>query len=259
MLVYGTSASETLNATTLSDVVLGLEGQDVINGFAGDDTLIGGAGSDTLSGGTGADLFVVAIAPAVVQGGASSFVGWLADMGIAVPPAGSITQGQFSSAYSGWLQHLVATFHLGTDVNGDGTIGVDINQNDPFGTPHIEGMTQQQLSAMFGTRAAVDVITGNHLTTRYFSDTFSVGTTTQIVGSSGTDLVLDFNRAEGDKLAISGATAADLAGTHWSLVQTDANGDAVLDTVIRSMDDPAFSVTLLGHTGFDVAQDVVFL
>lgn len=259
MLVYGTSASETLNATSLADVVLGLEGQDLINGFAGDDTLIGGAGSDTLSGGSGADLFVVDIAPAQVQGGSSSFVGWLADMGIAVPPVGTITQGQFSSAYSQWLQHLVATYHLGMDADGDGTIGVDINQNDPFGTPRIEGMTQQQLDAMFGARASVDVITGNHLTTRYFSDTFSVGATTQIVGSSGTDLVMDFHRAEGDKIAISGATAADLAGTHWSIVETDANGDTVQDTVIRSMDDPAFSVTLLGHTGFDVAQDVVFL
>ncbi|MES2938625.1 MAG: hypothetical protein V4864_13145 [Pseudomonadota bacterium] len=259
MLVYGTSASETLNATTLADVVLGLEGHDLINGLAGDDTLIGGAGSDTVSGGSGADLFVVDIAPAVVQGGDSSFVGWLAEMDIAIPPAGSITQGQFSSAYTGWLENLVATYHLGMDVNGDGTIGVDINQNDPFGTPQIEGLTQPQLNAMFGERASVDVITGNHLTTRYFSDAFTVGATTQIVGSSGTDLVLDFSRAEGDKLAISGATAADLAGTHWSMVETDANGDTVTDTVIRSLDDPGFSVTLLGHTGFDVAQDVVFI
>jgi Ca2+-binding RTX toxin-like protein len=211
MLVYGTSASETLSATAAADVILGLEGHDILLGLDSADTLIGGAGSDTLTGGTGADMFVVDIAPALVQGGTSSFVGWLDEMGVQVPPVGSITQGQFSSAYTQWLSHLVATYNLGTDVNADGVIGVDINQNDPFGTPLIEGMTQQQLNAMFGDRVSVDVTTGATMHTRYFSDSFSVGTTTQITGSSGTDLVLDFSRAQGDKLAIAGATAADLA------------------------------------------------
>ena len=59
MLIYGTSASETITGTDGNDVIDGLGGNDTLNGGLGDDTLIGGTGADTYNGDAGDDTFVV--------------------------------------------------------------------------------------------------------------------------------------------------------------------------------------------------------
>jgi Ca2+-binding RTX toxin-like protein len=259
MLVSGTPAADVLSGTAESDLILGLQAHDMLVGLAGNDTLDGGPGSETLSGGSGADTFALGMTATAVQGGSSNFVDWLVANGIPVPPPGSLTQAQFSSAYTLWLEHLVERFHLGVDLDGDGEISVDINQHDPLGTPLIEGLGQHQLQAMFVNRIGVDVNTGSGMQTGYFSNSFGVAAQTLVTSTAGTDVVLDFSRAQGDKLAVSGLGGVANLASHFTVAEADMNGDLVLDTVIRAVNDASFGLTLLGHSGFSVAHDMVFV
>ena len=259
MLVTGTTAADVLSGTAEAETVIGVGANDLLVGLAGDDTLDGGSGSDTLTGGSGADAFVLAFTHTVVQGGTSNFVGWLMDSGIEIPPPDAVTQARFSSAYTLWLEHLVDTYHLGVDLDGNGEISVDINQHDPNGTPLIEGMFQEQLNALFGNRVALNVLAedGGAMQTRYFSDSFAIAGRSLVTSTSGTDLVLDFSRAQGDKLSLAGVAGVANLGSHFTLAEADLNADGVLDTVIRAVDDPSFGIGLLGHRGFG-DQDIVF-
>src|SRR5688572_13629835 len=57
--VYGTDASETLNAldgvTNNADTIFGYGGNDTIYGLGGNDEIKGGGGADTINGGSGTD------------------------------------------------------------------------------------------------------------------------------------------------------------------------------------------------------------
>ncbi|MCA1992012.1 MAG: endonuclease/exonuclease/phosphatase family protein, partial [Coleofasciculus sp. S288] len=55
-VIWGTSASETLNGTVKSDIIFGRSGDDSLNGGNDADTLNGGSGNDTLNGGNANDL-----------------------------------------------------------------------------------------------------------------------------------------------------------------------------------------------------------
>jgi Ca2+-binding RTX toxin-like protein len=55
-VLVGTDKSETINGTTGTDMVFGLNGQNTINGNAGNDLLCGGNSNDTISGGDGDDI-----------------------------------------------------------------------------------------------------------------------------------------------------------------------------------------------------------
>lgn len=256
MLITGTEVSETLTGTDENDTILGMWGYDTLYGEAGDDTLNGGELSDFMTGGAGADRFVFDMTRTVREGGTFSFSEWLAANGKAALEDGVTTQGEFSSNYSNWLSWLVGEYGLGADVDGDGVVAIDINQNDEEGTPVIEGMAQQDLDALFGERASLDVKTGRNTQERWYTDAVVIADKVSVGSTSGTDVVLDFNREQGDKVVLAGIGEADFAGlVTWEF---DGNDDGVMDTVITSATDPTFSVTLLGVTGFDVANDVVF-
>ena len=144
---------------------------------------------------------------------------------------------------------------MGAEVYADGQVAVGLNQNDAIGTPVVEGLSGAQLDAMFGTRTALNVVTGNNIHTRYYSDAFTIGDRA-IYSGNGADVITDFSRVEGDKLSVSGITPPD--GSHFHLSETDLNADGRLDTLITLDTDPTWSVKLMGYTGFNVAQDVVF-
>lgn len=234
-----------------NDLLGGTAGNDSLSGFAGNDTLVGGAGNDTLTGGTGGDQFVFNFAPRVIAGGSSTFSGWLAAHGYAAVASGQTTQAQFATEYGAWLNDLVNTFAIGADVNNDGHVDVGLNQNDAVGTPVIEGLSSSQLDAMFGARNSLDVVTGATTHTRFYSDTFSVADRT-IYSGNGTDLITDFNRAEGDKIAV---TSAGTPG-QFMVREADVDGDGHLDTVISLQSDPTWTVTLSNFTGLS-GNDVI--
>ena len=243
-LILGTAGNDLLNGTP---------GDDALNGFAGNDVLTGGMGNDTLTGGSGADQFVFNFAPRVVAGGSATFSGWLAAHGYAAIASGQTTQSEFAREYSAWLGDLVHTFAIGSDINNDGHVDVGLNQNDPGGAPVVEGLTGAQLDAMFGARTAIDVVTGNHTTTRYYSDSFTVADRA-IYSGNGADVVTDFSRAEGDRIVVNGVTS-DTAGL-FRLTEADLDGDGHADTLVTLASDPTWSLKIMGHSGFNVGLDV---
>jgi hypothetical protein len=262
MEIVGTSANEALLGTELDDSIYGMAGNDTLEGLAGadlldggdgDDMLDGGTGSDVLTGGLGADAFHTAFT--VTPPETSTFSGWLAEQGLA-PVADGASQSFFSKNYTAWLTSLVADNELGADVDGDGVVSVDINQNDATGTPVIEGMTAEELATLFGDRQSLDVQTGKTTHERWFSDTFTFGDTT-VATDAGTDTITDFNAAQGDTLHLAGVTQADF-DAFFNVAETDVNADTVLDTVVTLDTDPTWSLTLVGTSGFDPATGVVF-
>ena len=54
--VFGTAAGETINgASSVDDIIIGLDGNDILNGYTGNDILLGGDGNDKLYGHGGND------------------------------------------------------------------------------------------------------------------------------------------------------------------------------------------------------------
>ena len=274
MDINGTELGEILEGTELADVIRGRQGDDTLYGRQGDDllygnrgddtlygnrgadTLVGGLGQDTLVGGLGADTFVVDFTVDTVAGGSSSFSGWLQENGKAALQDGVTTQGEFASSYSQWLSSLVQQYHLGADVDGDGTVSVDINQNSDDG-PMIEGVSAEQLDAWFGDAQSLTVKTGRTTHERFYVDSFQLPDATTIDSQAGADVVQDFNVDQGDKLALDGITAAQF-DANFTVTETDVGADGTMDTVITLNGNEDWSVTLTGVTGFDAAQSVSF-
>jgi Ca2+-binding RTX toxin-like protein len=250
----GTAGDDTLAGGAGNDTLRGLEGDDVLDGAAGDDRQEGGEGDDTMTGGDGADDFVFEFGMEVVPGGTSSFAAWRAEMGLPALVDGTTTQGEFSSSYSQWLEHLVDTFSLGIDVDLDGEVEVDLNQNDEDGTPAIEGMTETELDAMFGERDSLVVKTGNTTHTRWFSDSFEIADR-EIFTGEGADVITDFSAAEGDRIVVSGIPEELVGEFHMRI--TDLDGDGAMDTEFCVDTDCTWSVQLMGVAGFDVSDSVV--
>ncbi len=257
MLVYGTDNDDNLNGTVDADDIHAWGGADILMGLGGNDILTGGLGSDTMTGGDGADTFVFGFQVETIAGGDSSFSGWLTGLGYGALLTDGITQSQFSTAYTAWMNYLVSTFHLGTDTDGDGTVEVDIHQGSEGATPWIEGVSQAELDAMFGARTGIDVKTGRTMHERFYSDSFTVADRECLSLTSGTDVVLDFSRDAHDNIQFNDVTAEQFV-TLFDIVEVDVNGDSVLDTVITSDCDPGFSITLIGYTGLASATDMQF-
>jgi hypothetical protein len=253
VVLTGTAGNDTLTGGAGNDTINGMDGDDVLSGMAGDDRLDGGNGDDTMTGGDGADTFVFSFGPREIEGGSSTFAEFRAETGRAALESGVTTQGDFSSSYSQWLESLVEEFALGHDADLDGEVEVDINQNDPDGTPIIEGMTEAELDAVFGDeRVAIEVVTGNHTQTRYYSTSFEMEART-VYSGEGVDVITDFHPTEGDRLMVSGIDADDLG--HFAMRVTDLNGDGTLDTEFCLVTDCTWNVQLLGYSAFNVTTD----
>jgi hypothetical protein len=95
--------------------------------------------------------------------------------------------------YTEWLRYLVEKYNLGNDDDGDGVINIGLNQNDPTGVPHIEGMSFDELNALFGDTDNVFLKTGKTSQERYYSNSFSTGDGGEdaVTSSDGFDTILD--------------------------------------------------------------------
>jgi hypothetical protein len=270
------SAGEATDGYGDTDFLFGIEN---VIGSAYDDILIGddcanvlqgGAGNDTLTGGGGADVFLYSFN--LTQGDAVrvTFTDFIGQDGDALLDS-TYTQSFFSSQYTAWLRHLVDTFNLGSDVDGDGIVEVGLNQNDadPLATPFIEGMSAEELTAMFMDRDSVFLKTGKVTQERYYSNTLSTGDGADAVTSGdGRDTILDFTDASGDILQFNFGAAANWdAGladplaylqSFFTVAQIDADGVGGVDSTKISVGD--WSTTLVGQlygdADFDGFSDV---
>lgn len=249
--IHGLGGRDLINGGNGADTVDGGAGQDVLDGGRGDDELRGGEGDDRLSGGSGADVFqyTFTVQPAPVE----SFTGWLIARGFGSAVidgelADGTPQNFFAVHYSAWLDELIATHGLGADTDGDGLVSAGLNQNDPLGTPWIEGLSGEELAALFGNRDSVILKTGSTSQERFYSDTFSLGQTL-ISSLDGHDTITDFkpgtDRLEFSGLDSLGITAANF-GDYFALAVLDADADGAADdsrlTLAGSND---WSLTLL--------------
>lgn len=234
--------------------ITGTIADEILQGTELDDSIDGMGGNDTLEGLAGADAFHYAFT--MTPADSSTFSGWLADNGLAPLADGATTQNFFAKHYTAWLTSLVAENELGADLDGDGEISVDLNQNDPDGTPIIEGMTEDELTAMFGDRLSLEVKTGKTTHDRWYSDSITLGSDA-VTSDSGMDVITDFDAAEGDTLHMTGITLADFEAM-FTITEADVNADTALDTVITLATNASWSLTLVGVTGFDPATSIVF-
>jgi hypothetical protein len=279
-LIQGGGGSDTISGGDGIDTLFGdyftttdeqTPGGDNLSGGAGDDTLIGGGGNDILEGGAGGDLLC---GDDVMDGGGAdtfkfsfttasagqseSFTDWLAanGSGTAVSNgelADGTTQSFFSTKYTEWLQHLVKDYGIGIDTNGDGQIKVGLNQNDPTGTPQIEGLGAEELADMFCDRENVLIKTGKTTHERHYSDGFttSSGGEAVVTGLDGQDVIYDFEWGS-DNLSFSGL------GTDFTLQQFEASFQVTQSDygTVLALVDGSWSATLLGMT--DVHSEADF-
>ena len=71
-IIVGTNASETINGTNQSDVILASNGNDTVNGGGGNDIVTGGNGNDTLNGGADNDILAGGNGDDTLDGGSGS-------------------------------------------------------------------------------------------------------------------------------------------------------------------------------------------
>lgn len=242
------------------DTLDGGAGNDTLNGGNGDDTLTGGEGDDQLTGGHDKDTFTYSFT--VNQGNSETFTSWVIGHGFSGAVEGgeikdsALTQNDFAVQYTAWLSHLVEAYGIGADLDGDGQIKVELNQNDPNGTPLIEGVSAEDLASWFGDRDSFTAKTGKATQTRYYSDEFTMGSA-GVTSTDGHDTITDFKTDE-DKLDFGDVTAEQFAKYFVvTRVDTDNNGSDD-STRITLNTDENWSLTLLGVTDFDATQDIIF-
>jgi hypothetical protein len=276
-LYGGTSTSpltntgdDRLNAGPGNDTLYGGDGSDELNAGPGNDTLVGGEGNDTLDGGpssTGSVQrgnlqvyqdtyqfnFTLQSSPSINE----SFTGWLTDHGygdyvVNGELKDGTTQNFFSVHYTEYLQHLVDTYHLGSDLDNDGVIKIGLNQNATGdAVPFIEGLTEAQAD-MFGNFESFTAKTGARtVQERSYSDSFSSTGDDSLTSGDGHDLIKGFNWSQ-DKLYfnIGGQTLTETQfDLYFKVGVADADNDGVADDTVLSLKDDSWSVAIQDDNG----------
>jgi|GEM_PF-3913642 len=138
------------------------------------------------------------------------------------PHEWGLSQSFFSKNYSEWLREVVVpdleAQGLAHDTNGNGRIDVGLNQRDPDGTPRIEGLSDEQLSAIFGERDEVTLRHHHHGHDRWYSNSYTSSSgegETTVSSGDGFDTIVDFGNGE-DKLQFNFS-----ADNNWADGQAD--------------------------------------
>ena len=185
----GGSGVDTIYGNALANWLRGEAGDDTINGLAGDDRLDGNDGNDTITGGDGFDRINGNIGNDFAYGGEG--VDW-------------VVGGQNNDQLFGEAGDDIVYGNLGNDICYGG-MGSDIVRGGQ-GDDVLSGDDGNDWLA--GDRGA-DNITGGLGADIFYS-----------FAGSGSDLITDFNRAQGDRIQLD-------AGQARSIYQSGAN--AIID------------------------------
>jgi hypothetical protein len=264
-VILGLGGIDVLAANHANVTLDGGPGDDQLFSFSDGTTFIGGPGDDMLFAGSGADVFKYSFTQG--QGSSSTFTQWLQDHGnggsvtdtdgVDLELTDGTTQNFFSMQYTAWLNELVETFGLGSDTNGDGVIDVGLNQNDPDGTPFIEGVSDQDLAEMFGDPDSFMAKTGKTSHERFYADSFSTGDGGATVTSAdGFDTIVEFDFAH-DKLDFDGLGSLTLEEftSLFKVTVVDADNDGTIDDTQLALLDDSWGVSLLDDNGVHGLSD----
>jgi len=200
----GSTGNNMLFAGRGDDAVSGMAGNDTLDGGSGNDKLWGGSGNDTLSGGTGNDLLVGGFGADRMEGGNGN------DVLLSRSDAGEMVAAQDGKTIIFGAESAAFTAKNDTLIGGAGgdTFRFEMNVNAK------EEIVAKHVNAD-GTIDWVGVTGENNNVHDHWVD------------GIGNDVIRDFNRAQGDKIEISGHTAEVKSIDH-----KDVNGDGRLDSVI---------------------------
>jgi Ca2+-binding RTX toxin-like protein len=193
----GTTGSNTLFGGGKADTLAGMAGSDTLNGGSGDDKVWGGSGNDSLSGGTGADLLVGGFGADRMDGGNGN------DVLLSRSDSGEMVAAQDGTTriFAAESAAFKAVNDTITGGSGSDTFRFEMNVNAK------EEIVAKHVNAD-GTIDWVGVTGENNATHDHWVD------------GIGNDVIRDFNRAQGDKIEISGHTAEVKSIQH-----KDSNGD----------------------------------
>jgi Ca2+-binding RTX toxin-like protein len=169
----GNNLNNRINGNNLNNTLTGGLGDDTLNGRSGNDVLNGDAGNDTLEGGSGIDNLSGGIGNDTLDGGANN---------------DNLVGGAGNDTLRG---------QSGVDVLNGGT-GNDSLLGGTGGDRLVGGSGDDVLNGEAGN----DTLTGGS-----GRDTF---TFTGSLAGLGRDLIVDFNRGQGDKIQLSPATFTGL-------------------------------------------------
>ena len=196
--IIGNAAANTLSGAGGGDRILAGDGADTILGGPGNDFLRGEAGDDSLSGDDGADDMHGNMGADVLFGGQGD--DW-------------VVGGQHDDRLYGQAGNDLVYGNMGRDLLLGGE-GADTM---------LGGQDDDSLSG----GAGADFLSGDR-----GDDTLSGGSgadTFYAFAGAGTDRVLDFNRAEGDRVAIGGGNAYAVANFDGDVViSVDGGGRIIL-------------------------------
>ena len=180
------------------------------------------------------------------------------------PQHEGLSQSFFASNYMEWLREMVVpdlqAQGLAHDENGNGKIDICLNAKDPGGTPHIEGLSDEQLAQIFGDRDEVTVRHGHHGHDLWYSNSYTSSSgdgETTVASTDGHDTILGFD-PNVDQLEFDGLSGLTL-DEFQSLFTLDVDTANNVTTLGLAGDDSwsvAFDTAL---TMDDISQDVVFV
>jgi beta-glucanase (GH16 family) len=210
----GTSGADALSGLAAADVIYGLAGADTINGLGGEDYLRGGDGDDVINGGDAFDDINGNTGADILHGNAGS--DW-------------VVGGQDNDQLFGDSGGDIVLGNLGADTANGGT-GDDTVRGGQGDDVIVGGDGDDWLSGDKGT----DSLTGG-----LGADVFHASS------DAGTERVLDFSRAQGDRIMLD-------AGTGYSFYQSGA------DTVI-DLDGGVSQIVLVGITASSLQGEWIYL
>ena len=195
----GGSAADTMTGNAAANALTGGAGDDIIYGGVGNDNLIGGDGQDFLRGETGDDYIV----------GGASFDDIHGNQGADTAYGGDgddwVVGGQHNDLLFGENGADIVYGNMGDDTMYGG-VGADLKR----GGPHNDVMYGEAGDDWMSGDRGDDTMTGGA-----GADSFHTWS------EAGIDRVMDFNRAEGDRVLVSD-------GATWTVSQVDADTVVVL-------------------------------
>jgi len=214
-VINGSAAADRLFGFAGNDSMLGGGGADRLEGGDGADTVMAGAGNDTIVDTTGSNYLRGEEGDDVIQGG-DGFDDAHGNQGNDIVRGGGgndwVVGGKDDDQLYGEVGDDIAYGNLGNDTvdGGDGADWVRGGQGDDI----VRGGAGDDL--VWGDRGS-DTLSGGG-----GADTFS------FFAGAGTDLILDFNGAEGDRIRFEGAAVNYSVTMVGNETQLDfGNGDVL--------------------------------